>query len=170
MSGIRAIARKQFYEVTYRHFRAPWDIGARSELVALVEGRRISPCRAIDLGCGAGANAIYLAQRGFDVTAVDYAAAAIAKACARAREAGVPVNFVVDDLTNLGRVSGAFDFLVDYGTLDDPNLRPRDSYLRSLLPLTRPGSQFLLWASSIRCAGGSGSRRSTMVLSPGSGP
>ena len=145
MSGIRAIARKQFYEVTYRHFRAPWDIGARRELVALVEGRRISPCRAIDLGCGAGANAIYLAQRGFDVTAVDYAAAAIAKACARAREAGVPVNFVVDDLTNLGRVSGAFDFLVDYGTLDDLDLRQRDLYLRSLLPLTHPGSQFLLW-------------------------
>lgn len=145
MGGIRAIARKQFYEVTYRRFRAPWDIGARKELVALVEGGRIRPGRAIDLGCGAGANAIYLAERGFDVTGVDYAAAAIDKARARAHAANTPVNFAVDDLTNLRRVSGAFDFLLDYGTLDDLDLPQRDAYLRSLLPLTRPGSQFLLW-------------------------
>jgi methylase of polypeptide subunit release factors len=54
---------KRFYEITYRYFRAPWDIGAREELVSLVESGRIQPGRAIDLGCGAGANAIYLAQK-----------------------------------------------------------------------------------------------------------
>ena len=136
---------KQFYEITYRYFRAPWDVGAREELVALVEGGRIQPCRTIDLGCGTGANAVYLAQHGFDVTGVDYAQAAIKKARARAREAGVQVNFLVDDLTNLRHASGTFDFLLDYGVLDDLRPRQREPYLRNLLPLTHAGSHYLLW-------------------------
>jgi SAM-dependent methyltransferase len=136
---------KLFYNVGYRYFRMPWDIGAREELVSLVESGRIAPCRAIDLGCGAGANGIYLAQKGFDVTGVDYAEAAIEKAQRRAKEADVQVNFMVDDLTNLHHVSGRFDFLLDYGVLDDLRLQQREPYLRNMLPLTRPGSLYLLW-------------------------
>ncbi len=138
-------AMKLLYELIYRYFRAPWDIGAREELVSLVETGRVKPCRTIDLGCGVGANAIYLAQKGFDVTGVDYVEAAIEKARARAKDLGVPVNFIVDDLTNLGHVSGPFDFLLDYGVLDDLRLDQRESYLRSMLPLTHPGSRYLLW-------------------------
>ncbi len=62
---------KLFYEVIYRYFRAPWDTAAREELVSLVEAGQIMPCRAIDLGCGIGENAVYLARRGFGVTGVD---------------------------------------------------------------------------------------------------
>jgi 2-polyprenyl-3-methyl-5-hydroxy-6-metoxy-1,4-benzoquinol methylase len=117
---------KLFYEVIYRYFRAPWDIGVREELVTLVDGGRIKPCRAIDLGCGAGANAIYLAQRGFEMTGVDFAKAALERARARARDAGVRIDFILDDLTNLRHVSGTFDFLLDYGVLDDLRLpQPR---------------------------------------------
>ncbi len=135
---------KQFYEITYRYFRAPWDIGPREELVSLVESGRINPCRAIDLGCGAGGNAIYLAQHGFEVTGVDYAGAAIEKSRARASEAGVQANFIVDDLTNLQHISGKFTFLLDYGVLDDLRPRQREPYLRNLLSLTHPGSHYLL--------------------------
>lgn len=136
---------KMFYEVVYRYFRAPWDIGAREELVSLVESGRIKPCRAIDLGCGAGANVVYLAQMGFVVTGVDNARAAIAKARDRADKAGVKVNLIVDDLTDLRKVSGTFDFLLDYGVLDDLRLHQREPYLRNMLPLTHPGSRYLLW-------------------------
>jgi len=136
---------KLFYEVIYRYFRAPWDIGARDELVALVENGRIKPCRAIDLGCGTGANAIYLAQKGFEVTGIDFAEAAIEKAKARAAEAGVETNFIVDDITNLQHVSGTFDFILDYGVLDDLRLHQREPYVQYMLPLTRPGSRYLLW-------------------------
>ena len=136
---------KRFYEITYRYFRAPWDTGAREELVSLVESGRIKPGRAIDLGCGTGANALYLAQNGFEVTGVDYAEAAIEKAQARAKEAGAQVNFLVDDLTNLCHVSGTFDFLLDYGVLDDLRPRQRESYLRNMLSLTHSCSRYLLW-------------------------
>ncbi len=136
---------KLFYEIVYRYFRAPWDIGARRELVSLVESGRIEPCRAIDLGCGAGANAIYLAQNGFDVTGVDYAEAAIETAKVRAMDAGMQVRFVVDDLTNLQHITGKYDFLLDYGVLDDLRMPNRELYLKNMLPLTRPGSRYLLW-------------------------
>lgn len=140
-----SMVMKRFYEITYRYFHAPWDIGPRHELVDLVESHRIQPGRAIDLGCGAGANAIFLAQHGFEVTGVDYAQAAIEKARHRADAAGVQVNFVVDDLTNLRQVSGKFDFLLDYGVLDDLRLNQREAYVQNMLPLTRSGSHFLLW-------------------------
>ena len=136
---------KLFYELGYRFFRMPWETGPREELVGLVESGRIAPCRALDLGCGTGSNAIFLAQQGFDVTGVDFATSAIEKAKRRAAAAGARVQFVVDDLTNLRQVQGTFDLLVDYGALDDLRPNDRDLYVRSVLPLTHPGSHYLLW-------------------------
>lgn len=134
-----------FYQLGYRYFRMPWEMGPRQELVELVEGGRIAPCKAIDLGCGTGSNAIFLAQRAFEVTGVDFAASAIEKAQARARATGVAVTFVVDDLTHLRHVTGQFDLLVDYGAFDDLPPAARNRYVANVLPLTHPGSQFLLW-------------------------
>ena len=136
---------KLFYELGYRFFRMPWETGPRKELVELVESGRIVPCRAIDLGCGTGSNAIFLAQQGFDVVGVDFATSAVQKGKQKANCAKVRVQFVVDDLTNLQKVEGTFDFLVDYGTLDDLQPKDRDLYLHNVLRLTNPGSCFLLW-------------------------
>jgi SAM-dependent methyltransferase len=136
---------KAFYEVGYRYFRMPCEGGPRAELVDLVESGRIQPCRAIDLGCGTGANAIYLAQRGFDATGVDFASAAITKARSRAAAAGASASFVVDNLTRMRCVSGTFDLLVDYGTLDDLTPDDRDRYRKTLLALSQVGSRYLLW-------------------------
>jgi 2-polyprenyl-3-methyl-5-hydroxy-6-metoxy-1,4-benzoquinol methylase len=136
---------KSFYEILYRYFRAPWDIGPREELVGLVTSGRLEPCRVIDLGSGTASNCIFLAKHGFDVTGVDYANSAIEKGRTMADAEGVEVNFIVDDLTNLQHVSGPFDLLVDYGTLDDLVPRDRELYIRNVLPLTEPGSRFLLY-------------------------
>jgi cyclopropane fatty-acyl-phospholipid synthase-like methyltransferase len=141
---------KAFYELGYRYFRMPWEGGARDELVRLVERGKIQPCRAIDLGCGTGSNALYLPQHGFAVTGVDFASAAIAKARRRAATAGVTATFVVDDLTNPHTISGTFDFLVDYGTFDDLAPADRERYVRTLLGLCHAGSQYLLWCFEYR--------------------
>jgi SAM-dependent methyltransferase len=137
---------KLFYEIIYRYFRAPWDMGPRKDLVALVESGRLQPGRAIDLGSGTASNAIFLAQHGFDVTGVDFVPEAIERGRADAKAAGVEVDFFVDDLTDLRHASGTFDLLVDYGTLDDLVPKDRDLYMENVLPLTRPGSQFVLYA------------------------
>ncbi len=55
------------------------------------------------------------------------------------------VAFIEDDLTNLQDVNGAFDLLVDYGTLDDLRTSHRDLYMKNVLPLTRQGGLFLLF-------------------------
>jgi cyclopropane fatty-acyl-phospholipid synthase-like methyltransferase len=142
---------KWFYEILYGRLRAPWDIGARQELVALVKSGRLKPGRAIDLGSGTASNCIFLAQNGFDVTGIDFAESAIELGRKRARAANVNVNFIVDDLTNLRNVRGtlkvpsAFDLLVDYGTFDDLAPRARDLYVKNVLPLTHARSQFLLY-------------------------
>jgi 2-polyprenyl-3-methyl-5-hydroxy-6-metoxy-1,4-benzoquinol methylase len=136
---------KLFYNTWYRWGTPPWVGSARSELVELVNEGRLAPGRAIDLGCGEGDNAIFLAQHGFDVTGVDFAPAAVSKARQKALDAGVEIDFVVDDLTDLRNVGGEFDLLVDYGTLDDLGLRQREEYVREVVPLARPGARFLLW-------------------------
>jgi SAM-dependent methyltransferase len=133
------------YNVAYRFFRVPWELGPRAELVQLLQQDRLRRGRAIDLGCGTGANAIFLAAHGFDVTGVDFAPAALDKARGRAAAAGVGVRFIEGDLTALPPDLGRFDLLLDYGTLDDLPPRKRASYVENVVPLAAPGAQFLLW-------------------------
>ena len=93
----------------------------------LVEGgltpAQLAPGRAVDLGCGTGATAIYLAQQGFESIGIDFSAIALRTARERARAVGMDrrVRFVEGDLTasKIPGVEGPFDLLVDYGTLDD---------------------------------------------------
>jgi SAM-dependent methyltransferase len=136
---------RALYDAWYRWGTPPWVGAARDELVGLVGAGRIRPGRAIDLGCGVGDNAVFLARHGFDVTGVDFAPSAVRRARAKAREAGVPAVFRVADLTRLDRDLGTFDLLVDYGTLDDLGPAERDAYVARVVPLARPGGQFLLW-------------------------
>lgn len=139
------LVMRMVYDLGYRLFRVPWEIGPREELVGLVETGRIAPCSAIDLGCGTGDNAIFLAQHGFDVTGVDFAPSAVEKAKRKALAAGVQVRFEVDDLTRIRKIDGVFDFPVDYGTLDDLPPRRRAPYVRNMLRMTHAGSRYLLW-------------------------
>lgn len=136
---------KRMYDLWYRYGNPPWIGGPRAELVQLVTDGTLPPGAAIDLGCGVGDNAVFLAQHGFTVTGVDFAPAAIRRARTKAAEAAVAVDFTVDDLTDLRGIEGPFDLLVDYGTLDDLGGRARDAYVRQVTALTRPGSRFLLW-------------------------
>ena len=104
--------KKWFYDLMYQYsfVPIPYDVGPRDELVHLVESGQVKPCRVIDLGSGTASNVIFLAQHGFDVTGVDFSPAAIELGRTRAREAGVEVAFIQDDLTNLQHTYDTFDF------------------------------------------------------------
>ena len=73
----------------------------------------LKPGRALDLGCGSGGNAIWLADRGWQVTAVDFSEVAIEKAKARAADRGVEVEFVVSDVTAY-RPAGLYDLITSF--------------------------------------------------------
>jgi SAM-dependent methyltransferase len=68
--------------------------------------------RALDLACGEGRNAIWLAQQGWDVTAVDFASVAIDRARTRAEHAGVEVAFAVADVLTYDMAAASFDLVV----------------------------------------------------------
>jgi SAM-dependent methyltransferase len=73
-------------------------------------GRRTG--RALDLACGEGRNAIWLASLGWRVTGVDFSDVAIARARERAEQAGVGVDWVRDDVTHFEPEPGAFSLVV----------------------------------------------------------
>ena len=136
------------YNLMYRTW-APWDsIGVRQDLVAFLERRGVDPLRfprSVDLGCGTGANVVYMAQQGFDSWGIDFSEVAVEKARRRAREAGVEVGLAVGDLTasTISGVDGPFDVLVDFGTLDDLSPNMRHLMADTVTRLSRPGSVFL---------------------------
>jgi SAM-dependent methyltransferase len=90
------------WQTHYESGTPPWETGQTSqELARVIAEQKIEPCRVIELGCGSGINAVWLAQQGFEVTALDFTPLAIEKARQRAAAAGVPVRFVQADVLNL---------------------------------------------------------------------
>jgi 2-polyprenyl-3-methyl-5-hydroxy-6-metoxy-1,4-benzoquinol methylase len=99
------------YRIMYALGITPWErmahplapVGEQiSRLFAREESDRQQPFgRALDVGCGSGIWAVKLAQRGWDVTGIDFVPKAVRRARRRAEEAGVEVNFVQGDVTTL---------------------------------------------------------------------
>jgi SAM-dependent methyltransferase len=87
-----------------------WSAGPNRFLSEEVGG--LPPGRALDLGAGEGRNAIWLAERGWDVTAVDFSRVGIEKGAEIARARGVAVKWVVEDLLNYNPEPGAFDLVI----------------------------------------------------------
>jgi SAM-dependent methyltransferase len=70
--------------------------------------------RALDVGCGRGRDAIHLAKKGWEVTAVDLEERAIGKARERAAEAGADVHWIVGDVTKLGTLAAPPGYALIY--------------------------------------------------------
>lgn len=134
------------WNACYREARLPWDSGKPSaELRKLVDGGELRPCAAIELGCGTGTNAVYLAQLGFTVTAVDLAPRAIEMAQEKAAAGGVDVRFVVGDVTQLDDVAGPFDFVFDRGCYHCVRRAGLlDGFLATVARLTKPDARLLV--------------------------
>jgi SAM-dependent methyltransferase len=111
------MSEQEHWDGRYRQpGQAPWDTGRPSaELQRLLAKKKLTPCRAVELGCGTGTNAIWLAQQGFDVTAIDISPKAIEIAQAKAAEAGVQVRFLQADVFALPDLGLPFPFFFDRG-------------------------------------------------------
>lgn len=140
--GVRLIER---WDQPYLGERRPgWDTGLTAEdLQQAVEQGHIKPCRVIDLGCGSGTNAVYLASQGFDVTAIDVAPTALAIGQAKAEEAGVRVRWLLADVLNLPDL-GTFDLIFDRGCYHNVRYVDAARFVESVRQLTHPGSRALI--------------------------
>jgi SAM-dependent methyltransferase len=104
----------------------------------------LRPGRALDLACGNGRNAVWLATRGWQVTGVDFAEVAISQAAALAERCGVEVDWIVEDLLDYRPQAASFDLV----TLLFCQL-PQDERRRvieSAAAAVAPGGTFLLAA------------------------
>lgn len=106
------------FEERYKTGDTPWDYGeADVNLIDIVVQRSISKCKALDVGCGTGDNAIWLAQQHFEVTGCDISQTAIEKAKEKASASNVNCSFKVANFLN-DRVPGSpFGFVFDRGCL-----------------------------------------------------
>jgi len=149
-----------FFDNAYRDGGTPtWDVGRpQGALVRLAQAGRISGS-VLDAGCGTGENALHLAGLGNAVLGVDFAAAAIERAVAKAADRRLQVEFRVADALDLAALHRTFDTILDVGlfhTLEDAE---RMRYAASLGAALRPGGRAFLLCWSDRNPFGRGPRR-----------
>ena len=118
---------------------AMWSGRPNGRLVAEVTG--LAPGTALDVGCGEGADAIWLAGRGWTVTAVDVSTVAVDRARIAAERAGVTVEWMTGDALAMALPEGAFDLV----SLQYPALPKAagDAAVARLLATVRPGGLLL---------------------------
>jgi SAM-dependent methyltransferase len=123
----------------------PWNFETPpNDLVKLVDSGKLKPCKTIDVGCGTGNYAIYLASRGFDVTGIDISPTAIKIAKEKAKKKGIKCNFLVADvLGDLCKVKEKFDFAFDWELLHHIFPKQRMLYVENVHKLLNPGSTYL---------------------------
>lgn len=117
---------RSFYRVAYRVGFHPWEDLADHppfadtlvDLIALDEDGSGRHGRALDLGCGSAVWGVRLAQRGWEVTSVDFVRRALDRARARAAESGVTLDIRAADVTDLGSagLAAGFRLILDTGT------------------------------------------------------
>jgi SAM-dependent methyltransferase len=143
----------------------PWNIETPPNvLVELVDSGKVKPCKTIDLGCGTGNYAIYLASRGFDVTGIDISPTAIKIAKEKAKKKGIRCNFLVADvLGDLCEVKETFDFAYEWELLHHIFPEQRMMYVKNVYKLLNPGGAYLSVCFSEKDSkfGGSGNYRVT---------
>jgi SAM-dependent methyltransferase len=147
------------FESIYREGVPPWDTGRpQGEVVRWEEAGRIEGS-VLDLGCGTGENAIYLAERGHRVVGIDESPTALAKARAKATNRRSGALFHLADALDLDPLLGGFRSFLDCGlfhTLEDPD---RPAYSASVARLAHRGARLFILAFSDREPPGWGPRR-----------
>lgn len=134
-----------FFNLWYKFGKPPWIINqAQPDLISAVEKGDICGPTILDVGCGNGDNAIYLASCGFEVTGVDVSAKAIEIAKQKASKAGVDVTFIVLDALKIDTLNKKFDTVLDCGLYHNIAGNARKRYVGLLRNVCVSKGQFLM--------------------------
>jgi len=133
------MADRETWNQRYAASDLVWSSGPNRLFAELVAD--LPPGRALDLGCGEGRNALWLAERGWTVTAVDYSSVGIDKGRQLAIHRGVTVDFRVEDAAAFEPAPGSFDLVAIVFLHNPPVLR--DIWLGRAIAAVRRGGYFL---------------------------
>lgn len=111
-------------------------------LVDWFEQGHLKPGRAIDLGCGTGRNAVYLAKTGYRSDAIDISETAVRKARTRERETEADVDFMVGSVFDLALPGDHYDLAYDAGLLHRLQPHQRPFYLEKVHATLKPNGMF----------------------------
>ncbi len=134
----------EFY--SERDRKIPFFINCPDEnLVSYVEQQGyVNAGNVLELGSGPGRNAIYLAEKGFVVDAVDLSTEALEWARERAEEKGVSVNFVSRNIFEIEFSEGTYDLVYDSGCFHHIAPHRRMSYIDLVMRALKPGGYFAI--------------------------
>ena len=134
----------------YARGEIPWDCGqASEELIRVLDAGALTGKTVLEIGCGTGTNAIELARRGFEVTAVDYVEQPVQAARAKARAEKVKMDFRVADVLK-DDVGGPYDILFDRGVYHHLRTVDQKALQNFLKRVTRSGSWWLSLAGNAK--------------------
>jgi len=137
------VNKPDFWEEIYQAGRAGWDLGGPTPtLHRLLESGEIKPGRVIVLGAGRGHDARDWARHGFQVTAVDFAADAVA-AMRDLADPAAPTEIVQADIFALPpKLNHKFDVVLEYTCFCAINPARRDEYASVVARLIKPGGTY----------------------------
>ena len=160
-SSVRAGFAREDWNARYAQKELVWTAEPNRLLAAEAAG--LEPGRALDVACGEGRNAVWLAERGWQVTAVDFSDVALGKGARLAESRGVEVDWVVADVLEYEPQREAFDLvLVLYLQLLHDDLR---RVLRHAGDAVGPrGTLFVLGHDTTNLVDGYGGPRDAAVL------
>jgi len=140
--------RHQVYRAMYFLGLTPWNRETPHPFLvkSMADASPEPGERALELGCGTGTNAVYLASLGWEVTALDMVPRALALARDKARRAGVDIDFRRGDATRLDTtgVGEGFGLFVDVGCFHAIPAAQRDGYVEGVTRSAAPGATLLL--------------------------
>ncbi len=160
--GMQSVQRHDAAGGRYVEALAPaWDVGRPQRAIYDLEIAGEIGRDVLDVGCGSGEHALFLAGRGHGACGVEPSVRAVARAQRHARERGLPALFVAEELTRLERLGRKFDCAVDAGGFQRLELAQRADYARSLAAVVRPGGRLFLLCFGDHERGPGGPRRVT---------
>ncbi|HEX8032419.1 MAG TPA: class I SAM-dependent methyltransferase [Ktedonobacterales bacterium] len=154
LDALRSLLPERWsFTLAYLRGLTPWDTGVSPpELVEVVEGdAALPPGRALDLGCGTGTNALYLARHGWHATGIDFAAPAISRAQEKLRttqDLTGSAHFLRGDVTRLDALAldGPYTLLLDLGCFHNLEPADRTRYASGITHYAAADALYLLYA------------------------
>ncbi len=134
---------KKIFEKIYGKGAVWTESEPPKELVELIETEKIKLGKVLDVGCGEGFYAIYLALKGFDVTSIDISKNAIKLAKENATKQNVKIKFMAMDVVDLDKINDKFDFILEWALLHHIMPEQRQKYIEDVKRILNKGGKYL---------------------------